>query len=219
MIGSIILALIVGAIIGLVARLVMPGKQDIGMVATVLVGALGGLIGSAVASQFGYHNANGGVAWIPFFIGVAAAVVLIAIYESVMGRRRPASWVGVAPASWVGVAAPASWVGVPVPGCLGSSLEPKARRCPDSRATVVDGFALAHPRLLSPDAANRHFTCLRLVCGIARLPTSIPGLCHGFGNAARAAGRRALRRTSSATPCVGRCSCTRPSSPTSPGRA
>ena len=63
MIGSIILALIVGAIIGLVARLVMPGKQSIGMVATVLVGALGGLI--AVASQFGYHNANGGVAWIP----------------------------------------------------------------------------------------------------------------------------------------------------------
>ena len=48
----------------------------------------GGLIGSAVASQFGYHNANGGVAWIPFFIGVGAAVVLIAIYESLMGRRR-----------------------------------------------------------------------------------------------------------------------------------
>jgi uncharacterized membrane protein YeaQ/YmgE (transglycosylase-associated protein family) len=87
MIGSIILALIVGAIIGLVARLVMPGKQDIGMVVTVLIGAVGGLIGSAVASHFGYHNANGGVAWIPFFIGVAAAVVLIAIYESVTGRR------------------------------------------------------------------------------------------------------------------------------------
>ena len=88
MIGSIILALIVGAGIGLVARLVMPGRQDIGMLPTVLIGALGGVIGSAVASQFGYHNANGGVAWIPLFVGVAAAVVLIAIYESVMGRRR-----------------------------------------------------------------------------------------------------------------------------------
>jgi uncharacterized membrane protein YeaQ/YmgE (transglycosylase-associated protein family) len=87
MIGSIILALIVGAVIGLVARLVMPGRQDIGTLTTVLIGAAGGLIGSAVASQFGYHNANGGVAWIPFFIGVAAAVVLIAIYESVTGRR------------------------------------------------------------------------------------------------------------------------------------
>ncbi len=87
MIGSVILALIVGAVIGLVARLVLPGKQNIGMVVTVLIGAVGGLIGSAVASHFGYHNANGGVAWIPFLIGVAAAVVLIAIYEYVMGRR------------------------------------------------------------------------------------------------------------------------------------
>ena len=87
MIGSIILALIVGAIIGVVARLVMPGRQDIGVLTTVVIGALGALIGSAVVSQFGYHNANGGVAWIPFFIGVGAAIVLIAIYESVVGRR------------------------------------------------------------------------------------------------------------------------------------
>jgi uncharacterized membrane protein YeaQ/YmgE (transglycosylase-associated protein family) len=87
MIGSIILAIIVGAIIGVVARLVMPGRQSIGMIMTVLLGAVGGLIGSAVAGQFGYHNANGGVAWIPFFIGVGAAVILIAIYEGVTGRR------------------------------------------------------------------------------------------------------------------------------------
>ena len=87
MIGSIILAIIVGAIIGVVARLVMPGKQNIGMIMTVVIGAVGGLIGSAVASQFGYHNANGGIAWIPFLIGVGAAVILIAIYESLMGRR------------------------------------------------------------------------------------------------------------------------------------
>ena len=87
MIGSIILAIIVGAIIGVIARLVMPGKQNIGMIMTVLLGAVGGLIGSAVAAQFGYHNANGGIAWIPFFIGVVAAVILIAIYESFRGRR------------------------------------------------------------------------------------------------------------------------------------
>jgi uncharacterized membrane protein YeaQ/YmgE (transglycosylase-associated protein family) len=87
MIGSIVLAVIVGALIGLVARLVMPGKQDIGMVMTIVLGALGGLIGSWVASRFGYHNANGGIQWIPFFVGVGAAVVLIAIWEAVRGRR------------------------------------------------------------------------------------------------------------------------------------
>jgi uncharacterized membrane protein YeaQ/YmgE (transglycosylase-associated protein family) len=87
MIGSIVLAIIVGAIIGVVARLVMPGKQNIGMIMTVVLGAVGGLIGSAVAAQFGYHNANGGIAWIPFFVGVGAAVILIAIWEAVTGRR------------------------------------------------------------------------------------------------------------------------------------
>jgi uncharacterized membrane protein YeaQ/YmgE (transglycosylase-associated protein family) len=87
MIGSIVLAIIVGAIIGLVARLVMPGKQNIGMIMTVVLGALGGLIGSWLASKFGYHNANGGIAWIPFFVGVGVAVLLIAIWETVTGRR------------------------------------------------------------------------------------------------------------------------------------
>ncbi|BBU20541.1 GlsB/YeaQ/YmgE family stress response membrane protein [Mycobacterium xenopi] len=87
MIGSIILAVIVGAIIGVVARLVMPGKQNIGMIMTVLLGAVGGLIGSAVAGAFGYQNANGGIAWIPFIIGVVVAVILIAIYQAVTGRR------------------------------------------------------------------------------------------------------------------------------------
>lgn len=86
-ITSIILAVVVGAIIGLVARLVMPGKQNVGMIMTVVLGAVGGLIGSWAASQFGYHNANGGVAWVPFFIGVGAAIVLIALYEALTGRR------------------------------------------------------------------------------------------------------------------------------------
>lgn len=87
MIGSIILAIVVGALIGLAARLIMPGKQNIGMIMTVVLGALGGLIGSWAASKFGYHNANGGIAWIPFFIGIGAAIVLITIWETVMGRR------------------------------------------------------------------------------------------------------------------------------------
>jgi len=87
MIGSIVLAIIVGAIIGVVARLIMPGKQNIGMIMTVLLGAVGGLIGSAVTAQLGYHNANGGIAWIPFFVGVVVAVILIAVYQAMTGHR------------------------------------------------------------------------------------------------------------------------------------
>lgn len=87
MIGSVILALVVGAIIGVVARLVMPGRQNVGMVMTVVLGAVGGFAGSWLAAHFGYQNANGGIAWIPFFVGVGVAAVLIAAYEALTGRR------------------------------------------------------------------------------------------------------------------------------------
>jgi hypothetical protein len=48
----------------------------------------------------------------------------------------------------------------------------------------------------------------RGINSVARLPTSIPALCRGFGSAARAAARRPNFRTSTATPCAGRCMCT-----------
>jgi uncharacterized membrane protein YeaQ/YmgE (transglycosylase-associated protein family) len=82
----IIAAIIGGLIIGLLARLIMPGKQNIGLIMTTVLGVVGGLIGSWVAGLFKYSNANGGFEWIPFFIGIVAAIVLIAIYLAITGR-------------------------------------------------------------------------------------------------------------------------------------
>ena len=87
MIGTIISAIIVGVIVGALARLVMPGKQDIGIIMTTILGALGSLIGSWLCYQLGYHNANGGFKWIPFLVGIVIAVILIAIYLGLTGRR------------------------------------------------------------------------------------------------------------------------------------
>ena len=86
MIGTIIGAIVVGAIIGALARLVMPGKQSIGVLMTVLLGVVGGLLGSWLTHQFGYANSNGGFEILPFLVGVVAAVVLIAVYVGVAGR-------------------------------------------------------------------------------------------------------------------------------------
>ena len=66
MIGTIISAIIVGLIIGALARLVMPGQQNIGIIMTIVLGVLGSLIGSWLTYQFGYSNANGGWEVIPF---------------------------------------------------------------------------------------------------------------------------------------------------------
>jgi uncharacterized membrane protein YeaQ/YmgE (transglycosylase-associated protein family) len=86
-IGTIIGAIIVGLIIGALARLVMPGKQSIGILATTVLGALGSLIGTWLSYKAGYGNENGGFKIIPFLVGIIVAVVLIAAYLGITGRR------------------------------------------------------------------------------------------------------------------------------------
>ncbi|MCV7354044.1 GlsB/YeaQ/YmgE family stress response membrane protein [Mycolicibacterium fluoranthenivorans] len=87
MLATILGAIVVGLIIGALARLIMPGKQNIGVIMTVTLGALGSLAGTWLCYQFGYSNENGGFAIIPFLVGIIVAVVLIAIYLGVTGRR------------------------------------------------------------------------------------------------------------------------------------
>lgn len=87
MIGAIISAIVVGAIIGVLARLVMPGRQNLSTLMTVVLGIAGALIGSWLTSAFGYSNANGGFQIIPFVVGVVVAIVLIAAYTGLSGRR------------------------------------------------------------------------------------------------------------------------------------
>lgn len=88
MIGTIIGAIIGGLIIGALARLVLPGKQNISIVVTIILGILGSLIASWLVYQLGYNNENGGFEIIPFLVGIVVAAILIVIYGNVVGRRK-----------------------------------------------------------------------------------------------------------------------------------
>jgi uncharacterized membrane protein YeaQ/YmgE (transglycosylase-associated protein family) len=79
--------LIVGLIIGALARLIKPGKQTLGIAMTMLLGVVGALIGGWIASLLG----TGGITelnFIGFIIAVVAAVLLIGVAEGTMGTRR-----------------------------------------------------------------------------------------------------------------------------------
>ena len=87
MIGTILGAILVGLVVGALARLIMPGKQNIGVIMTVLLGVVGSFLGTWVTYKLGYSNANGGFEIIPFLVGIIVAIVLIACYLGITGRR------------------------------------------------------------------------------------------------------------------------------------
>lgn len=79
---TIIGALVAGIIIGPLARLVMPGKQDIGLGATILAGALGALVGGVIAQLLGVGD-TGGIDWIKLILQIAAAAAAVAGYMAI----------------------------------------------------------------------------------------------------------------------------------------
>ena len=83
---GIISSLLAGIIIGPLARLALPGKQNISAIMTVLLGALGALVGYYLASLLGVANTNG-VDWIRLFISVAVAALAVVGYTAVTGKR------------------------------------------------------------------------------------------------------------------------------------
>jgi uncharacterized membrane protein YeaQ/YmgE (transglycosylase-associated protein family) len=86
---EIIGVIIAGAIIGALAKLVMPGKQAGGIIITIVLGIIGVIIGYYLAAALGVEATNG-IDWLRWIISIIVAVVLIAIYGAVTGRRTPA---------------------------------------------------------------------------------------------------------------------------------
>ena len=84
---GIISAIIIGAIIGALGRLVVPGKQNIPIWLTILIGIVAAFIGSFIAGALGYANSNGGIPWILLLIQVIIAAIGVAIVAGTYGRR------------------------------------------------------------------------------------------------------------------------------------
>ena len=84
-IESILGALIIGAIIGVLGRLLLPGKQDIPVWLTVVVGIVAALVGSAIVGPL---RDTDGIDWIELVVQLALAVAGVALAASLRGRGR-----------------------------------------------------------------------------------------------------------------------------------
>jgi uncharacterized membrane protein YeaQ/YmgE (transglycosylase-associated protein family) len=84
---GIITAIIVGAIIGILGRLVVPGRQPIPIWLTIIVGIVAAFIGTFLARLFGIPTATSGIDWLELIVQVIVAAVLVFIVAGAYGRR------------------------------------------------------------------------------------------------------------------------------------
>lgn len=83
---GIITAIIIGAIIGFLGRLVAPGKQNIPIWLTILVGIVAAFIGTWIAGLFGVADTRG-IDWIEIVMQVVVAAIGVTVVAGIYGRR------------------------------------------------------------------------------------------------------------------------------------
>ncbi|MDH6228569.1 MULTISPECIES: GlsB/YeaQ/YmgE family stress response membrane protein [Streptomyces] len=85
-ISGIISAIVIGIVIGVLGRLVVPGRQHIGVLWTIVVGIAAALIGSALAGAFGVSDTNG-PDWLEWLIQVVLAALGVAALDRSRATR------------------------------------------------------------------------------------------------------------------------------------
>jgi uncharacterized membrane protein YeaQ/YmgE (transglycosylase-associated protein family) len=84
---SILAWIVIGLIVGALAKLVMPGRDPGGMIVTILLGIGGALLGGAIGRALGMYEPGQPAGWI---ISILGAIVILAGYRAVAGRHSPA---------------------------------------------------------------------------------------------------------------------------------
>ena len=85
MITGIILWIIIGAIAGALGKLIMPGDDPGGIIATTLIGIAGAFVGGFITQNV-LGIGSGGFIW-TVIVATIGAIILLAIYRAVVGSR------------------------------------------------------------------------------------------------------------------------------------
>jgi uncharacterized membrane protein YeaQ/YmgE (transglycosylase-associated protein family) len=80
----ILTAIIVGLIIGAIAKLLMPGRDPGGFIVTILLGIGGSLVATWLGQQIGWYGPNQKAGWIASVLG---AVIILAAYRMFVRRH------------------------------------------------------------------------------------------------------------------------------------
>ena len=73
-----------GLIVGIIAKLLMPGRDPGGFIVTALLGIAGALLGGFIGRAMGFYGPDQSAGWL---MSIGGAIVLLALYRVLVGRR------------------------------------------------------------------------------------------------------------------------------------
>jgi uncharacterized membrane protein YeaQ/YmgE (transglycosylase-associated protein family) len=80
---GILYTLLIGLVVGFIARAVMPGEQKLGWIMTAVLGVAGSLVATYAGQALGLYSAGSAAGWIASVIG---AIILLVIYGMVQKK-------------------------------------------------------------------------------------------------------------------------------------
>jgi uncharacterized membrane protein YeaQ/YmgE (transglycosylase-associated protein family) len=81
---NVLTTLLVGLVVGALAKFIMPGRDPGGIIVTMLLGIAGAFVGTLVGRTMGLYGPDQAAGWIMSIIG---AILLLALYRMITGRR------------------------------------------------------------------------------------------------------------------------------------
>lgn len=73
-----------GLVVGIIAKLLMPGRDPGGFIITILLGIAGALLGGFLGQSMGWYQEGEAAGWI---VSILGAILLLALYRMLVGRR------------------------------------------------------------------------------------------------------------------------------------
>ena len=77
--------IVIGALAGIIAKAIMPGKDPGGCIVTILLGVAGAMLAGFLGNALGWYRPGQGAGFIAAIIG---AILILFIYRLIAGRRR-----------------------------------------------------------------------------------------------------------------------------------
>ena len=77
--------IVFGLVVGIIAKLVTPGRDPGGFIVTMLLGIAGALLGGFIGRAMGFYGTNESAGWL---MSIGGAILLLVLYRMV-ARRRP----------------------------------------------------------------------------------------------------------------------------------